>query len=136
VIVLDTNVVSEPLRRVSNQAVLDWVASLADYAITAVTVGELLDGVRRMPHGRRREAFLREVEDLVASRDGRVLPYDGRAAELYANFRERRRRLGRPLGAEDGMIAAIAATNGARLATRNIKDFEGLGLELINPWGI
>lgn len=79
---------------------------------------------------------MREVEDLISSRDGRVLPYDGRAAQQYADFLERRRRVARPLGTEDGMIAAIAATHGARLATRNTKDFEGLGLDLINPWDL
>jgi predicted nucleic acid-binding protein len=135
VIVLDTTVLSEPLKAHPDERVLAWLASIDDVVrLTAITVGELLDGVRRLPSGRRREALLTAIENTLGRFSGSVLPYDERAAQRYAVMQETRRRLGRPLSVEDGMIAAICATHDGSLATRNTSDFEGLGIEMVDPW--
>lgn len=133
-IVLDTNVLSEPMRLRPDEAVMAWLAAQRDVAVTAVTVGELFLGARRLPHGKRREGLLITVESLVRRHAGRVLPYDIDAAQIYARLQEERRSSGRPLSVEDGMIAATALAHSAALATRNVSDFDGLGLEIVNPW--
>ena len=134
-IVLDTNLLSEPLRRNPEPAVLDWLAQSTEaFALSAVSVGELLTGVHFLPIGRRREALGAAIESLLESFAGAVLNYDERAARAYAELKERSRNAGRPIGVEDGMIAAICIANGAALATRNVKDFDGLGIDVVNPW--
>lgn len=74
------------------------------------------------------------VDSLIESFEGAVLSYDERAARIYAEIIEQSRAAGRPIGVEDGMIAAICIANGAALATRNVKDFDGFDVELVNPW--
>jgi hypothetical protein len=132
VIVLDTNVLSEPLRPAPSAAVITWMTARADVAITAISVAELLVGARRLPTGARRERLIAAIESTLAG--GRVLPFDERAARIYAQMQEKRQAVGHALSVEDGMIAAITATHRAKLATRNIADFEGLDLDLMNPW--
>jgi toxin FitB len=134
-IALDTDVLSEPLKQRPDERVLDWLEGLEDEAvITAITVGELLTGVRALPDGRRRADLLEAIEQTLQSFAGSVLPYDAAAARSYARLQGTRRLTGRPLAVEDGMIAAICLTHGAALATRNTPDFEDLGLETIDPW--
>ena len=134
-IVLDTNLLSEPLRRNPEPVVLEWLAHPREaFALSAVSVGELLTGMQLLPSGRRKEALSEAIENLVESFAGTVLSYDERAARAYAELKQRSRIAGRPIGVEDGMIAAICIANGAALATRNIKDFAGLGISLLNPW--
>lgn len=134
-IALDTNVLSEPLKQRPDERVLDWLEGLEDEAVvTAVTVGELLTGVRALPEGRRRTDLLEAIELTLQTFAGSVLPYDDVAARRYSLLQETRRRAGRPLAVEDGMIAAICLTHGAALATRNTTDFEGLDLDTVDPW--
>jgi predicted nucleic acid-binding protein len=132
VIVLDTNVLSEPLRAAPSEIVVAWMGSQTDVAVTAVSVAELLVGARRLPAGARRERLITDVEVILSG--ARVLSFDERAARVYARMQEARRAAGHALSVEDGMIAAIAAVHHAALATRNTTDFEGLDLDLINPW--
>jgi predicted nucleic acid-binding protein len=134
VIVLDTNVLSEPIRPRPDATVVDWLGEQTDVAVTAVTVGELYLGVLRLPHGKRRAGLMSAVESALARLSGRVLSYDDRAARIYAELQESRRSAGVPMSVEDGMIAAIVLRHGARLATRNVDDFVGLGVDLVNPW--
>ncbi|MDF1479596.1 type II toxin-antitoxin system VapC family toxin [Leifsonia sp. H3M29-4] len=131
-ILLDTNVLSEPLRQRPDAAVLSWLAVHPEAAITAITVGELLVGVGRLPAGARRESLATAIDRAIGRAD--VLDYDEAAARAYARIQEQRRGAGHPLAVEDGMIAAICLANDAALATRNTRDFEGLGVELIDPW--
>ncbi|WP_448058541.1 PIN domain-containing protein [Cellulomonas hominis] len=134
-IVLDTNVLSEPLRPHPDPAVLAWLAAVAEpTAVTSVSVGELLTGVRRLPDGRRRDDLHGAIEAVLDEYGTRVLPYDARAVPRYAVMQQRRREAGRPLSTEDGMIAAICAAHDAVLATRNTADFELLGIAVTNPW--
>jgi len=133
-IVFDTNVLSEPLKSQPNAEVLQWIVATDEAATTAVSVGELLVGVRRLSAGRRREGLQAAIEQTLTSFSDTILPYDEAAARSYAELQERRRSVGAPLRVEDGMIAAICVCRSLRLATRNIRDFQGLGLDLINPW--
>jgi len=132
VIVLDTNVLSEPLRPAPSGKVVAWMSSQTDVAVTAVSVAELLVGARRLPPGVRKERLIADIEVILSG--ARVLSFDERAARVYARMQESRRAAGHALSVEDGMIAAIAAVHHAALATRNTADFEGLDLDLINPW--
>jgi predicted nucleic acid-binding protein len=134
-IVLDTNVLSEPLRARPDPTVLAWLDRITDVvALTSISAGEILTGVRALPAGRRRDALMAAVERTLAIYADQVLPYDERAARTYAAMQESRGSTGRPLSVEDGMIAAICGARGLALATRNTKDFEDLGITLINPW--
>lgn len=132
-IVLDTNVLSEPLRAEPSAQVLRWLAANPLAVTTAISVGEVLNGVALLPDGLRKtrlaDAIHRAIQDASA-----VLAYDEAAARVFAEVLQARRSSGRPLATEDGMIAAICLSQGAALATRNTKDFAGLGLRLVNPW--
>jgi predicted nucleic acid-binding protein len=136
-IVLDTNVLSELMRRRPAARVLSWVdAQNADaLAITAVTVAELRYGIARLSRGARRAKLAAAVDALVRQDfAGRVLPFDVEAAEHYAELVAERERQGRPVNVSDGQIAAICRCRGARLATRNVRDFERIGVSLVDPW--
>ena len=136
-ILVDTNLLSEPLRLDPEPVVLEWLAHSSEvFALSAVSVGELLTGVHLLPIGRRREALSDAIESLLESFAGAVLNYDEGAARAHAELNELCRKAGRSMGVEDGMIAAICIANGAALATRNVKDFDGLGIDLVNPWDL
>jgi hypothetical protein len=137
VILLDTNVVSEVLRTHPDPHVLAWMASQprASLFTTAVTQAEVLYGLRLLPEGRKRTT-LEGVIDLVFREDlrDRVLPFDSGAAEAFADIAAERRRAGLPISQFDAQIAAIARSRGARLATRNVRDFDRCGVTVVNPW--
>lgn len=136
-IVLDTNVISEIFRPQPEGRVIAWMEGLTgDVAITAVTLAELLAGVRRLPKGRRRSALAATIDTaLEPYRQTRaILPFDDRAAEHYADVLVAREQAGLPIHAADAQIAAICRTYGATCATRNGTDFTGTGVELVDPW--
>jgi toxin FitB len=137
-IVLDTNVVSEPMRPEPDAGVLTWLARQDASAlfITAVTEAELRTGLALLPEGRRRDALEAALEAVLAEDfAGRVLPFEaGATARAYAAIQAARRGVRRPISMADAMIAAIAGTRGWQVATRNVDDFAGTGVELINPW--
>lgn len=137
-IVLDTNVVSEVMRPVPDPAVLAWVdAQPADELyLTSMTVAELLYGVARLPAGKRRERLAEQVGRLVDELfAGRVLPFDSAASGMYARVASARERAGAPISVADAVIAATAASASAvKLATRNVSDFAGTGLTVVDPW--
>jgi len=134
VIVLDTNVVSQTVRSRPSPAVMSWLAAQTDgFAITAVTLGELWTGVQMLPGGRRKEGLANAIET-VLERWAVRLPYDDKAARIYADLRVLARSTGRGLNVEDGMIAATCAAHGAPLATRNVADFDFLPVRALNPW--
>jgi predicted nucleic acid-binding protein len=137
VIVLDTNVISEVFRPQPDPNVVAWLESLSgDVAITAITLAELLAGVRRMPDGQRRVALAARIESAVDPyRQSRaVLAFDDEAAGHYAEIFAARERAGLPISMADAQIAAICRSNDAVCATRNTKDFAGTGIELVDPW--
>jgi toxin FitB len=136
-IVLDTNVLSEALRPVPEPSVLNWLADQPSASLftTAVTRGEILYGVRLLSDGKRRKG-LWDAANKIFDEDfaGQVLSFDGDAAGMYADIAASRRIAGKPISQFDAMIAAMARSRGAILATRNVKDFESCGIEVVNPW--
>lgn len=136
-IVLDTNVISEVFRPAPNPTVLRWVETQDGHELftTAISEAEIFREIEFMPAGRRRanlmaatEAYFRE--DLA----GKILSFDSVAARHFAEIAAIRKRKGLPLKEFDLQIAAVVRTFGASLATRNTKDFELSGIELIDPW--
>ena len=138
-ILLDTNIVSELMRPMPSQTVMSWLAAqpAASLFISAVTEAELRYGVLLLPEGRKRAELVAAIEGMLAEDFvGRILPFDSAAAVAFAAIAAGRRQAGRPISQFDAQIAAIAQSRGAELATRNVADFEGCGVEIINPWEI
>jgi predicted nucleic acid-binding protein len=136
-ILLDTNVVSEIIRPTPEPAVEAWLATQpeASVFICATTEAELRYGVALLPAGRRRSILAADVERmLTVVFSGRILVFDSAAAIEYAVVAADRRASGRPISFADAQIAAIARSRGAGLATRNVSDFEGCGIDLVDPW--
>lgn len=136
-IILDTNVVSELLRPAPAPVVEAWLAAQDGAAVffTAIGEAELRLGVAILPAGRRRTALAEAIDAMLEEdfRD-RVLSFDAAAAQAYAAIAADRRAAGRPISQFDCQIAAIACSRRAALATRNTADYEGCGIELIDPW--
>ena len=138
-IVLDTNVVSEMMRPAPDSSVLNWLNTQVaeELWLNSVVVSELLFGIARLPAGARKRqlsnAFAAMLEQDFA---GRILPFDLEAAVIYAGLAAGGEAKGRPVYMADAQIAAICLAQGAMLATRNLKHFEGLGLVFLNPWGV
>ncbi len=136
-ILLDTNVVSELMKSAPEPAVMVWINALpsATVFLSAVTQAEILYGVALVPAGKRRDGLARAARTAFETYfRGRILPFDTEAAEAFAALAGRRQ-AGRPISQADAQIAAIARSRGAALATRNVPDFEGCGVETIDPWG-
>ena len=136
---IDTNVASELMRPEPTPAVAAWIASrdAQEMYLTAVSEAELRYGVAIMPVGKRRnalEAAMTRWLDLGFRE--RVLPFDSAAARAYAEIAAERRQTGRTIGEADCQIAAICRSRGAVLVTRNVRDFEGVGVEVIDPWSV
>lgn len=135
-IVLDTNVLSEPMRPRPEPRVVAWLNANAGMLWTsATTVQEITFGIWRLKEETRRELLRRKFEDALFELVGhRVLTLDSNAGRIAGLIQARRANDGTPLSLPDAQIAAIVQTNNAALATRDIGDFAGLGLSLINPW--
>ncbi len=136
-IVLDTNVLSELRRPNPDLSVINWFTDqvTSHLHMTTISEAELRYGVEMLPAGRRREKLMVGIERLFrVVFAGRILPFDSRAARSYAAIAASRRAAGRPISQADCQIAAIAHSVGASIATRNVRDFEGCGVDVINPW--
>ena len=136
-IILDTNILSELMRSEPSPQVISWLDSLstADIATTAITVAELRYGAARLPSGRRKAALMVAIQSMLREDlDGRIEPFDASAATDYASIVTEREASGRPIAMADAQIAAICRSLGAELATRNVKDFVGTGIDVTNPW--
>ena len=136
-ILLDTNVVSELMRRSPDPAVKTWFGTIIDIplATTAITIGEILFGLRRLPDGRRRRNLELQFLSLTQADHGLpVLAYDEAAAQSYGEIAVIRQKAGRSVQPSDIMIAAIAHRHEASIATRNVRDFDLTGLTIIDPW--
>lgn len=133
-IVLDTNVISELMKSGADRVVGDWLNGLGTtmLATTSITVFEIEYGLRRLPQGRRREDLQARFEDFIVSLP--VLPLDDVSAREGGHLRAMREAGGLSAHASDMMIAGITRVAGAALATRNGKDFDGLPLQIIDPW--
>jgi len=141
-ILLDTNVISEALRPAPNPEVIGWLnAHFTASAISSVTIFELGAGVALLDAGRRKDALESAVSRTVRRFGSRVYAFDAAAAHAASKLLvlARARGLGLhqiPQKLADLQIAGIAFAYGLELATRNVGDFDGLGLQLINPWSL
>jgi predicted nucleic acid-binding protein len=136
-IILDTNVLSEVMDPSPSPEVFRWLQCqpLAKVFTTSVTQAEILYGVELLPRGKRRTALEAAVETTFEEYlVDRIVPFDSDAARLYPLIAASRRKLGRPMGQLDTQIAAIAASRGAIIATRDTADFEHCGVTVVNPW--
>ena len=136
-IILDTNVVSEAMAPSPNSMVARWLADQEEtnLFITSVTEAELRYGAELLPHGRRRTDLEHRINRILIGCFGeRILPFDSEAAGIYASVRANRLKSGFSVGVEDTMILGIAKSQGAAVATRNVEDFVGSGVKVVNPW--
>ncbi len=136
-IILDTNVLSETFRPAPSDAVLRWLAAQEPLSVftTTITQAEVLYGIEALPAGKRRAQLSAAINAVLANEfSGRILPFDEEAARVFPQIVTGRDALGRPIAQFDAMIAAIARSRRATLATRNSSDFEHCGLRVINPW--
>ena len=136
-IVLDTNIISELFRPDPNPKVIRWLSAIGDdLAITAITLAELLAGVERLPDGKRKSQLEAAIHDALAPfrPSSAILSFDDDAAVEYAKILARRDRAGLPMSLADAQIASICKSHDAICATRNVKDFQHTGVQLINPW--
>jgi predicted nucleic acid-binding protein len=136
-IVLDTNVLSEVMSSSPDPPVRHWLArqSSSQLFTTSISMAEIFQGIELLPQGKRRDGLSGAAQTLFAGLfSGRVLPFDEHAARAFAPIAVNRRVRGRPISLFDAQIAAIAQAHGATLSTRDIADFEGCGVRLVNPW--
>ena len=134
---LDTNIVSELMRLSPNPGVESWIADRPadNLYFSAVGEAELLYGLAVMSAGRRRDKFTSEIDAMLREDfEGRILSFDSAAARSYADIAAARRFAGRPVAPADCQIAAIAHSRGLAVVTRNVRDFEDMGIDVINPW--
>jgi predicted nucleic acid-binding protein len=136
-ILVDTNVISEPLRKAPDPHVVDWIDTqpLEILHLSAITVAELRFGAASLPAGKRRDRLRRSIETQVLPLfAGRILPFDLAASQSYADLMCKARAAGLAVGIADGYIAAIAAANGMTVASRDTAAFEATGVAVVNPW--
>lgn len=136
-IILDTNVVSEPLKPDPSAAVLEWLdrQSSATLYLTTISQAELLAGVLALPAGKRRTELQRVINnELVSLFGNRILPFGERSAAAYAQVVTAANAAGNPIDFADAAIGAIALEHNFILATRNERDFKGTSIKLLNPW--
>ena len=134
-IFVDTNVISETLRKAPDAAVLAWLTrNDAELALPTVAIAEIAFGIAKVRPDQRAGRLQQGLSEWRRRFADRIFGLTEEAALIYGDIMGSAMRSGRPMSAPDGMIAAIAVTNGGRLATRNITDFETTGLDLISPW--
>ena len=135
-IVLDTNVVSEAMKPEPNPVIVTWLnnQSAETLYLTSVTIAEMLFGIAALPNGKRKDKLNEAVEGLVLLFKGRILAFDIDAARKYSELAVKARSLGKGFPVPDGYIAAIAASNGYLVASRDMAPFKAAGVNFINPW--
>ncbi|WLS10617.1 type II toxin-antitoxin system VapC family toxin (plasmid) [Shinella sumterensis] len=136
-ILLDTNLISEPWKPVPDQAVVAWLddQAIETLFLSAITIAELRFGIAAMPSGKRQAILRDRLEDKVLPHfSERILSFDLAASQFYSELMARARITGKAIGTADGYIAAIAAANGLAIATRDTSPFEAAGLKVITPW--
>jgi predicted nucleic acid-binding protein len=136
-ILVDTNVLSEPMKPSGNPAIGRWFNRYdpEQLFLSATSLGEVLAGIEMMPIGRRRETLEFILNDLTGRLfPNRILPYDEQAARIYATVLARARTLGVAIAGPDAQIAAVAVQNELIVATRDVKPFRGIGLRVVDPW--
>ena len=136
-IILDTNVLSELMKPQGLITVKDWVAiqPRENLFTTSITQAEILYGIGILPDGKRSQ-ILKETAQAMFRDDfsGQILTFESTAAECFAKIAAHRRKTGKPISPMDAQIAAICLANNAKIATRNVDDFQDCQIEIVNPW--
>lgn len=136
-ILLDTNVISEPLKASSDPKVVAWInaQNIETLYLSTIGLAELRFGIAVLPEGKRKDVLHSSLEQRVLPLfEGRILSFDISASQAYATLRSRARVAGQAIAPADGYIAAIAMTHGLSIATRDTKPFVAAGLTVINPF--
>lgn len=136
-ILIDTNVISEPMRATPEPRVVEWLDAqpLETLYLSVVTVAELRFGVARLPAGKRRDGLRERLEtQVIPAFAGRVLAFDLAATQAYADLMAKAQTAGLAIGVADGYIAAIATVNGMTVATHDKTPFDAAGVSVIDPW--
>jgi toxin FitB len=136
-IILDTNVISEAFKPAPHPAVMKWLDAQEPETlfITTISLAEMLAGIYKMPEGRRRTELGNLVENRTTTAfHNRILNFEIQAVEAFGPVNARAFAVGNPIAFADCAIAAIASARGYILATRNVRDFKGTGIEIFNPW--
>ena len=131
---LDTNVVSEMVKPSPERSVLEFLTEQPDLWLSVIVYHEMKFGLDLLPQGNRRRRLSLVVSALFAEYDDRILPVDRPEAEQAAALRAEVRKSGRTLNLADALIAGTAKAHGLCVATRNIADFDGLDVDVLNPW--
>lgn len=134
---LDTNVIPEGAKSRPDPGVMGWLASIGEdeLFLSVVSLAELRHGVERLEDGRRKtDLNVWLVDTLPARFEDRLLIIDAQTADRWGRIVAHRQAAGRPIGAMDAYLAALAVQHGLTLVTRNVADFEGTGVRLLNPW--
>ena len=136
-IILDTNVVSEFMREQPDHSVVEWISKHKPIhlGVTTIAIAEIQKGLCRLPKGKRRTSLENSFMTFISEGfHGRIFSFDEDSAYAYGDIAAQREKAGFNIDAVDLMIAAIARTYKATIATRNMKDFEGCGIAIVNPW--
>ena len=133
---LDTNVVSELAKRAPDPQVVAFLNSRDDLWLSTVVTYELEFGLRLLPVGRRRRQLEDALTGIVTEHQHRLLPVGRREARQGARLRAQAQLAGRIASVSDSLIAGTAAAHDLAIATRNVSDFEGLGVDVVSPWTV
>ena len=131
---IDTNVVSELTKASPDPGVVTFLSEQDDLWLSSVVLHELEFGLLSLPEGRRRDDLQQVLSDFIAEFDDRILPLERIEAEWAARLRAEASLSGRVLHLGDALIAGTARAHGLAVATRNVKDFDGLDVNVANPW--
>lgn len=137
-ILLDTNVISEAMKPAPDDTVRAWLDEQAAETLylSSVTIAELLYGIGALPAGKRKDRLTEALDGVMELFADRVLPFDIAAARRYADLAVKARAAGKGFPTPDGYIAAIAASQGFTVATRDTSAFDAAGVAVINPWNV
>jgi toxin FitB len=134
--ILDTNVISDQMNKRPDVRVQLWMNAYEPplMFLTSINIAELCFGAWLVKEAARREGLLQSIDRIRVGYQSRLFDFDERAGKIYGKLCAERQHTGRPIETKDAMIAAICLVHGATLATRNVRDFDGLGLKLVNPF--
>ena len=135
-IFIDTNVISEILRPTPEPRVVEWlIRHDSELVIPGIVIAEVAFGIHKLQPDRRAKRLMRGLDAWRQRLAGRVMAFNEECALIYGELMGASAKQGRPMSAQDGMIAAVARVHGGKLATRNVRDFEHAGVDIVNPWG-